>query len=348
MLGDAKLNSLDTRLEQFKLSNANSQQELQTLLKEYSQLLEDYKTLKSYKLPEQTKANSVSSASTPVIEKPRNPYVLVLVDGNGYVFNDELVKDKEEGGMRAARMLNEVVEKFLREHPQAKDSRVMVRIYADVTNLSKQLAKTKLIGLEKRSIMPFAAGFTRAMGHFDFVDALDEEGTRFKIRESFKAAAEDTTCNHILFAACHDFYQLGLTIAQFPTIFRWSELVQAPSMTKGPSIARTTSSNKVPTPAISKLSALDRDDWRHNSVSADGISYDSNGVICGIPDFTSDTFPASKEAKNTKTKSCRYFQKADAHNADPKLSSMVPAVASEGALEDLLGVVTDGTFEGAW
>jgi hypothetical protein len=87
--------------------------------------------------------------------------------------------------MRAARMLNDVVEKLLREHPETGDSRVVVRIYADVTNLSKQLAKTKLIGLEKRSIMPFAAGFTRAMGQFDFVDALDEEGTRFKIRGTF-------------------------------------------------------------------------------------------------------------------------------------------------------------------
>lgn len=29
MLGDAKLNSLDTRLEQFKLSNQNTQHELQ-------------------------------------------------------------------------------------------------------------------------------------------------------------------------------------------------------------------------------------------------------------------------------------------------------------------------------
>lgn len=87
--------------------------------------------------------------------------------------------------MRAARMLTDVIEKLLREHPQARDSRVVVRIYADVTNLSKQLAKTKLIGLEKRSIMPFAAGFTRAMAYFDFVDALDEEGTRFKIRGKF-------------------------------------------------------------------------------------------------------------------------------------------------------------------
>ena len=84
--------------------------------------------------------------------------------------------------MRAARMLNDVVEKFLREHPSAKDSRVVVRVYADVTNVSKQLAKMKIIGLEKRSLMGFASGFTRAMGGFDFTDSLDEEGTRFKIR----------------------------------------------------------------------------------------------------------------------------------------------------------------------
>ena len=29
------------------------------------------------------------------------PYVLVLIDGNGYIFNDELIRDKEEGGVRA-------------------------------------------------------------------------------------------------------------------------------------------------------------------------------------------------------------------------------------------------------
>lgn len=84
--------------------------------------------------------------------------------------------------MRSARMLNEVVEKYLRDLPQAKDSRIIVRVYADLTGLSKQLAKSKLVGLEKRSLAPFAAAFTRAMSLFDFVDALDEEGTKFKIR----------------------------------------------------------------------------------------------------------------------------------------------------------------------
>lgn len=85
--------------------------------------------------------------------------------------------------MRAARMLNDAVEKYLRESlPQARDARVIVRLYVDLTNLSKQLAKSKLVGLEKRSLAPFAAAFTRAMPLFDFVDALDEEGTKFKIR----------------------------------------------------------------------------------------------------------------------------------------------------------------------
>jgi hypothetical protein len=109
--------------------------------------------------------------------------------------------------MRAARMLNDVIEKFLREHPKAGDSRVVVRIYADATNLSKQLAKTKLIGLEKRSIMPFAAGFTRAMGHFDFVDALDEEGTRFKIRGKLikmKAKKQDAMYYKLYDDKCHN------------------------------------------------------------------------------------------------------------------------------------------------
>lgn len=130
----------------------------------------------------------------------RHPYVLVLIDGNDYIvrlpppypstlntnqpqFNDELIRDKEEGGMRAARLLNQAVETYLEQSiPTAKKARVIVRVYADLTNLSKNLAKTGALGYEKRSLAPFSAAFTRAFGLFDFVDALDEEGVRGKIR----------------------------------------------------------------------------------------------------------------------------------------------------------------------
>lgn len=89
--------------------------------------------------------------------------------------------------MRAARMLNEAVEKYLHQSvPDARGARVVVRVYADLTNLSKQLAKSKLAGLEKRSLAPFSAAFTRAISMFDFVDALDEEGTKIKIRGDYR------------------------------------------------------------------------------------------------------------------------------------------------------------------
>jgi hypothetical protein len=99
--------------------------------------------------------------------------------------------------MRAARMLNDAVEKYLQQNvPEAQSSRIVVRVYADLTNLSKQLAKSKVTGLEKRSIAPFSAAFTRAISLFDFVDALDEEGTKFKIRGMFVLRLMSTLLEH--------------------------------------------------------------------------------------------------------------------------------------------------------
>ncbi|KAF2261939.1 hypothetical protein CC78DRAFT_421159, partial [Lojkania enalia] len=256
MLSDGKIDSLDTRLEQFRLNNQANQNELQVVLKEYSQLLEGYKSLKN--ACEGKAINGGTNVDKSATDKPRNPYVLVLIDGNGYI----LVKEKEEGGMRAARMLNDCVEKYLRDScPETRNYRIIVRIYADLTTLSKSLAKSKLVGLEKRSLASFTAGFTRGINLFDFVDALDEEGTKFKIREMFQLAAGDSACSHILYGACHDasylslmvpfsgmrnkisllqaagfsneFHQFNLGVTQFPTLFRFSDVNGASWRTKG-------------------------------------------------------------------------------------------------------------------
>lgn len=61
----------------------------QNILREYGQLLDDYKDLK--KAFDARPANSVAkttpvtTAATKSEQPPRNPYVLVLVDGNGYI-----------------------------------------------------------------------------------------------------------------------------------------------------------------------------------------------------------------------------------------------------------------------
>lgn len=58
----------------------------------------------------------------------------------------------------------------------------MVRVYANLSGLSKSLSKAGLVGNEARSLAPFAASFTGSQDLFDFVDAGDKDGTDLKIR----------------------------------------------------------------------------------------------------------------------------------------------------------------------
>ncbi|KAF2468511.1 uncharacterized protein BDR25DRAFT_290224 [Lindgomyces ingoldianus] len=340
MLGDKQIMSLDTHLERFKLQNQVNQTDLQKVLVEYSQVLEQNKELKkAFDKKEIGNGNNIPA------EKPRNPYILVLVDGNGYIFNDELVSEKEEGGMKAARMLNGVVEKQVgKALLEACDNRIVVRIYADVTGLSKLLAKSKLVGLEKRSLAAFAAGFTRTMGLFDFVDALDEEGTRFKIKEMFKLAAEDSNCDHILYAACHDtsylslmvpysgmknkitlvqsagfsseFLQFSLNVTQFPTVFRWSEL---PSVALSSAIkSNGTHSDRIVSPSKSAKAPREQmksqpvhsaDTW-NNPDAGFGTDEPSSAGSKGWGESNGSTWgTAAESSKQQGQVTCKYFQK---------------------------------------
>ena len=204
MLGDNKIDSLDTHLEQFKLVDQTRQRDLQVpailppwlayaipntcqnLLKEYSQLLVDYRGLRNTLEDERTRKQAVN-VRVPAPAAPnlgRSSYVLVLVDANDYVFNDELIRAKEDGGVLAARLLSQAVELYLqREFPAAaRATNVVMRVYADLTSLSKNLAKEGAVGFDKRSLAPFSSAFSSKIGLCDWVDTLDAEGTRAKIK----------------------------------------------------------------------------------------------------------------------------------------------------------------------
>lgn len=178
----------------------------------------------------------------------RNPFVLVLVDGDGYIFDDDLVSNGAEGGQRAAHLLNNAILASLRTRG-LENCRIMVRVYTNLVGLSKTLSKIKLCGPEKRSLAAFAANFTRSNGLFDFVDAGElKENADSKIRALFRQFVDNTQCRHIYFAGCHDvgyinelipyrnnrekvtlvrnyathpeFTKLGMRLEDFPGIFR--------------------------------------------------------------------------------------------------------------------------------
>ncbi|KAK1973294.1 hypothetical protein LZ30DRAFT_611260, partial [Colletotrichum cereale] len=120
----------------------------------------------------------------------RNSFVVMLVDGDGYVFDQSFLSDGADGGSRAAQSLVEAIKSSL-EGKGLEGCNILLRIYANLTGLSKTLSRAGLATNDKRSIAPFVAG--------EFKENAD-----FKLRACLQLYAGDAYCKHIYFAACHD------------------------------------------------------------------------------------------------------------------------------------------------
>ncbi|KAF7586058.1 hypothetical protein BBP40_009624 [Aspergillus hancockii] len=191
MLGDADIQALDNHLGTILRDNQQHHENLQNLLQQFHLLLDNYNRLKSdYEEARESREKYKKLARG----QERNPFALVLVDGDGYLFKEHLVKAGCEGGITAARLLSDSIKELLQEQlgTQADQCRIMVRIYSNILGLSKSLARIGLCGNEARSLSPFAASFTRSQDLFDYIDAGDKkEGADYKIRASFTINPRD-------------------------------------------------------------------------------------------------------------------------------------------------------------
>lgn len=187
MLSDQDLNGVQEQLQDFQRRDQGYHDALSAVLQKYKSLLEDYRSLKSdYEEEKEGRekykrlargadrgGSVVSNGSLP--SGTSRPFVVVLIDGDNYIFNDRLLHADENGGARAAQDLHNAIEKSLLARGFAHCD-VLVRIYADFVSLSKRLSLSKLIKPHKRSIATFAAAFTEVRPLFDLVDA--GEGTK--------------------------------------------------------------------------------------------------------------------------------------------------------------------------
>lgn len=95
---------------------------------------------------------------------------MVLVDGNGALFHDSLIR-AQRGGFRAARMLEGAVQEVLGEDSMP----ILVRVYANVDELARSLCAAKLVGSEAE-LHRFSKQFTKSRPGFDFVNVGYEKG----------------------------------------------------------------------------------------------------------------------------------------------------------------------------
>lgn len=249
MLPDATIDRVAEKLAEFRRDTT-----LNELLDQYAVLIEDYRRLKSDYEEEREGRERYKQLAR---GQERNPFALVVVDGDGYIFDERFVKDGEEGGSRAAKQLNDTIKDSLRRKG-LESCEVMVRVYANLTGLSKALCKNGLAGAEKRSLSSFTAGFNRSYGLADFIDAGElKENADFKLKAILRLYADNAQCKHIYFAACHDvgyvsdltpfrgnsdrftlirtpsllfhkeFDRLGMNIEELPGVFRHSPLQYA-------------------------------------------------------------------------------------------------------------------------
>ncbi|KAI8955946.1 hypothetical protein F4801DRAFT_527475 [Xylaria longipes] len=201
ILTDKEIDDASKKLAAFRATSAE-----EDFLQRYADLLTSYQQLKSDFEEEKVNRERYKQLAR---NQERNPFVLVLIDGDGYIFQDEFLHMGADGGSRLAQHLNNVVKQSLRRKG-LDNCDIMVRVYANLANLSRTLSKHGLATADKRSLSPFVANFNRSYGLMDFVDAGElKENADFKIRALLNLYAENAQCKHIYAAVCHDVGYLG-------------------------------------------------------------------------------------------------------------------------------------------
>ncbi|KAI1845419.1 hypothetical protein JX266_008514 [Neoarthrinium moseri] len=131
----------------------------------------------------------------------RNPYVLVLIDGDGLIFKDHLIKQGLEGGKKAAYALRQAV---LAQCTNAHDTEVVAKIVANLGGLAKAMRRDACVDSEI-DLKEFMLGFTQAKASFDFIDVgYGKERADSKIRETASFNLRNYNCKQILLGVSHD------------------------------------------------------------------------------------------------------------------------------------------------
>lgn len=98
-----------------------------------------------------------------------NPFAIVLVDGDGYVFPDDLLYQGTSGGEEAAQKLLTEVTKYLERYKGGKDWKLIVRIFVNLEGLARKCQQFDIVR-QSNTLREFAAGFAQSQPLFDFVD----------------------------------------------------------------------------------------------------------------------------------------------------------------------------------
>ncbi|KAH9877815.1 hypothetical protein J1614_003032 [Plenodomus biglobosus] len=135
-----------------------------------------------------------------------NPFIIILIDGDGMIFRDKFLQHGEVGGHEAACQLYAAVQAYIESESSdiPPSTRIVCRIYANVRGLGDVLVRAGAVQ-DRGQFEDFVRGFTRSKTLFDFVDiGPGKDCADEKIIESFKLFSQDYHCRRVFFGCSHD------------------------------------------------------------------------------------------------------------------------------------------------
>ncbi|KAJ9660725.1 hypothetical protein H2201_006804 [Coniosporium apollinis] len=213
-VGDTTIASLWTRHEALKTVEADKNNLIEEILFRY-EFLSDQLKKECEDLDREREYNRQSQRSIKDLEDrirrmkafmERDPFILVLIDGDGMIFQDNLLQEGENGGRKAAHILHTEVSEYIQsiESGLPSDVKIVTRIYATIKGLAETCIRAGIVD-KISAVEEFVRGFTRGKNLFDFVDVgPGKDRADDKLTETFKLYLYDFHCLHILFGCSHD------------------------------------------------------------------------------------------------------------------------------------------------
>ncbi|KAF2838041.1 hypothetical protein M501DRAFT_1032020 [Patellaria atrata CBS 101060] len=211
---DATTESLWHRFEELKSREAKKDQLIEELLYRYEYLSEQHKKECEEHDREREHNRIAQQAQKSLMEDMRklqnfmnkDPFVLLLIDGDDMIFADQFLQEGEAGGKKAAEFIHQSIVEYmhcnLTDIPS--DTKVVARVYANVKGLADVCYKTGVVN-KPSLVEEFVRGFTRGNILFDFVDVGPGKGRADeKLAEIFKLHLYDFHCRHIILGGGHD------------------------------------------------------------------------------------------------------------------------------------------------
>ncbi|EKG22351.1 C-x8-C-x5-C-x3-H type zinc finger protein [Macrophomina phaseolina MS6] len=214
MNGYEMLPALEQKLELFRRSDQERDAHLQEVIRQYGRIqiaytekcgdVENEAQARRYWQQQFGEASRVLAITRQQAES--TPLVLALIDGDGAIFTEGLLRAGAEGGSDAAHKLQSEIRNHILDvyGGAAGDWSVMVHIYANLEGLSRKLASVGIIK-SPVELHNFTRAFNLHQPLFNFIDVgSGKERADHKIKETLRLLITNIQCKHIIFSGCHD------------------------------------------------------------------------------------------------------------------------------------------------